>query len=663
MKIFAAYNPKKDTIMAQAVPVIRREELFFGGGVRESLNESPLDTFRLKVPADVATTDKLTFSFRSPASGLLCHPLAWIEAKFDIKAPGLISLATQSSAGICSGTCSANGVLNRAPHQERRIEDRQVRKVPLMCFADGDGGFGGAIDHISVVLNGSSFTMNSCDKFWNSLVKTQISSKDAARRYAKCGGAYDQGDARGTKVFTKNAELPAGRNVNSGYGYGITTDSGVAERCRAFYSCIESVKAGTNGGGTAVSRPTYRCKVRWPVNCPPFNCFYGIQDMHVLSPWAQQPLGLSGINQVQLSILFKNLTASLFRDLTDRAIPGFDHCTTGINDNAFEVSLVDKETYMYVKYYRLQSHRAVPAVQSISTFKMMVSSSDKFPTIAAPTAGVAVNADGALFEGTNRAYLQASGRDLVAVGADNVDGSNLINGGPGGAGNRALFRTIAPLGKYFTAEINNISYPQLPQFLMFVFQKSVDVYSHKLITSDNEKGLRPILNRSSNASIRKLYLQLQTSEHVYSFSSDKTAEMDQQVLYEDSVRNCCRDYFGYENWQRSECCLLLSSDTYCPLGLSPGTIMPVQISVRAEIENKNVSLSATNPVGGTAQHNTGAHVTSRQEISLGADRIQGELLMIALYTRGVATISPSSCVLSTMAISQAQASEIISRNP
>jgi len=94
-----------------------------------------------------ATTDKFTFSFRSPASGLLCHPLAWIEAKFDIKAPGLISLATQSSAGICAATHRAAGAAGHATRvsTEIRAEDRTVRKVPLVSFADGDGGFGGAI--------------------------------------------------------------------------------------------------------------------------------------------------------------------------------------------------------------------------------------------------------------------------------------------------------------------------------------------------------------------------------------------------------------------------------------------------------------------------------------------------------------------------------------
>ena len=650
--------------MSQAIPVIRRQELYFGGGAREVLNESPLDTFRLKVPADIATSDKMTFSFRSPASGLLCHPLAWIEAKFDIKAPGLISLASQSSAGICAGTTRAAGPGAHATRvsAEIRTEDRTVRKVPLVTFADGDGGFGGAIDHISVVLNGSSFTMNSCDKYWNSLVKTQITSKAAARRYAKCGGAYDQGDARGSKVFTRNRSGDVGGNQFSGFGYGISADSGVAERCRALYSCIESVTAPTGNGNTDGGVATYRVKIRWPVNCPPFNCFYGIQDMHVLSPWAGQALGLSNINQCQISILFRNLTASLFRDLTDR-IDAVDNATTGIRAVPFEVSLVENETNLFVKYYRLQSHRAVPSVQSLSTFKLMVSSSGKFPTAADATQGIAVNADATLFEGSNAAYLRPSGRDIPSTGGDNVDGSVLINGAPGGAANRAMFRRVAPVTNFFTAEINNISYPQLPQYLMFVFQKDVDCYSHKLITSVNDQGLRPVLNRSSNASIRKLYLQLQTSEHVYSYSSDKTAEIDQQILFSDTVRNCCRDYFGFEAWQRSECCLLLSSDTYCPLGLSPGTIMPVQISVRAEIENKNVSLSATNAVAGSAQGADGAHVATRQELALGADRIQGQLLMVAIYTRGVATVSPSSVVLSTMAISQAQASEMLSRNP
>ena len=109
-KKFSVATPKKDNTMAEAsrsIPVIRRQELFFGGGVRESLNESALDTFRLKVPANIATLDKMTFDFRSPASGLLCHPLAWLEAKFTVKVPGNVSQATQYSAGICQDNLDA----------------------------------------------------------------------------------------------------------------------------------------------------------------------------------------------------------------------------------------------------------------------------------------------------------------------------------------------------------------------------------------------------------------------------------------------------------------------------------------------------------------------------------------------------------------------------
>ena len=222
---------------------------------------------------------------------------------------------------------------------------------------------------------------------------------------------------------------------------------------------------------------------------------------------------------------------------------------------------------------------------------------------------------------------------------------------------------IAKHANYYTAELNNISYPQLPQFLIFVFQKDVDVYSHKRITDAGSQGQRPILNRSSNACIRKLKLQLQTSEHVYSYSSDATAERDQQILYEDTVRNACRDYFGYRQWAESECILVLSSDSYCPLGLSPGVVTPVQISVQAEIQNRCVRLDATCPVAGTPQADDGANTTTRQELALGADKIQGVFTMIGAYTRGVATISPSSVVLSTMAISQQQASEAIARRP
>jgi len=641
------------------VDVVRRQELYFGGGSREYLNESPLDTFRLKVKADLASLDKMVWSFRSPSAGLLCHPLAWLEMKFDITTPAPISLANQTSAGLTMGTSSASatGVLLTAPHQEVANQFRIVRECCLIGLADGDG-VGQAIDHISCVLNGSTFTMNSCDKFWNSLVKATLSSKDAAKRFADCGGAYDQADSRGSKVFTKNANDRTARNHFSGYGYGVSQDSGVASRCRAFWSMIESTTNGADNLATAGSRPTYRVKVRWPINIPPFNPFYGIESMHRLSPWASQPLGLSGINQVQISILYKNLAATLFRDFTARVYGGAalrgtqDHsnsCTTGILNDAIDVKLVEDECNLMVKYYRLQSHRNVPAVQSISVPKFMVSTSTKFPIAAVPASGIAVNAGASVFE-AGTAYLAASGRDQVTVGIHGASAS--------------MKRQLAPQTAFYEVEINNVSYPQLPEFLIFAFEKDKNVYSHKRISDADDEGLRPILNRSSNGSIRKLALQIQTSEHVYSYTSEVGGNpRDQQVLYEDTVRNCCRDYFGYRQWQETECVLVLSSDTYCPLGLSPGVVSPVQISVSAQIENKAVFYDAGCPVVGTAQADNGAHVDTRQELALGTDRIPGQLVMIGAFTRGVATISPSSCVLSTMAIAQSQASEILSRQP
>ena len=90
--------------------------------------------------------------------------------------------------------------------------------------------------------------------------------------------------------------------------------------------------------------------------------------------------------------------------------------------------------------------------------------------------------------------------------------------------------------------------------------------------------------------------------------------------------------------------------------------MPVQISIRCEIENKNVVYDGYSPVAGV-QQNAGAVHASPTELAMQGDRIRGRLAMIAVYTRGTATISPSSCVLSTQGISQAQATQELSKYP
>ena len=345
---------------------------------------------------------------------------------------------------------------------------------------------------------------------------------------------------------------------------------------------------------------------------------------------------------------------TLFRDLTDRTRALETSVTRGIINQPFEFALVDEETNLFVKYFRLQSHRQVPSIQTINTFKFMQSQAKKFPVVADPAQGIAANATANLFETTPATYLIASGRDA----------RTLVLHDDANAASATMFQQIAPVGanNYYVQEINNVSYPQLPAQLVIVFQKDVNCFSSKVVSGGDDKSMRAVSNRSSNASIRKLELQIQTSERVYHFSADASALQDQQILYEESIKNCTAKYFGFKQWQKSQCCVVLNSSSYCPLGLSPGTIMPVQISIRCEIENKNVVYDGYSPIAGV-QSNAGASHARPTELAMQGDRIRGRLNMIAVYTRGSATISPSSCVLSTQGIAQSQATRELSQYP
>jgi hypothetical protein len=380
-------------------------------------------------------------------------------------------------------------------------------------------------------------------------------------------------------------------------------------------------------------------RVRFPVCCPPFNPFYGY-DLHTLSPYATQPFGLANLNQVQINVLFNNLGACLIRDLTDRGAAA-NNIGSGIAQVPVTVTLKENSTRLRVKYYRLQAFRAVPSTQSIATMKYMVSQSDSFPDGA--VTGTSVGNHATIFESGKPSYIPASGRGHVAMA------SQLAN----------IPLSVLPKTAFFEREITNINLPQLPQALFICFQKEVECFSHKRITEAASAGLRSVINQSSNAAIRKLYLQIQTSENVYTYSADKKALLDMAILYEDTIRNCCAGYFDFHQWRKNQCCLYLTSDTYCPLGLSPGTVAPVSLSIKCELENRNVSVGGLGPVVGT---DGDAHSATPAELGLMADRIRGTLVCVAIYQRGVATISPSSCVLSTQAASVAQASEQLARS-
>jgi hypothetical protein len=132
-------------------------------------------------------------------------------------------------------------------------------------------------------------------------------------------------------------------------------------------------------------------------------------------------------------------------------------------------------------------------------------------------------------------------------------------------------------------------------------------------------------------------------------------------VYEDTIQHCS-EYFDFEQWRNSECCVILSSDQFAPLGLvTPGTVTPCQITIRCELENRNCVYDGQCPELGDPTLQTAND--QPQECILGEDQIRGRLTCVAVFKKGVCTIAPSSVVVSTMSLAQSQAAEILSRNP
>ena len=625
----------------EQVPVDRREEYQFGGGFREELHESPLDVYDLVQKADSADVNKMSFNIRSPASQLLCSPLAWVETEVVLTVPYALNQMSQASCGVVYRSNEA------ATLNAQDGANRSIGKQGLIAWGGGDA-FGSALDHASVVLNGSSFTISAMDSWWSSFVKTQISSKDAARRFHSCGGGYDRDDARMGKAFTKNTSAT---NAGRGFGFSISGDSAVQERARRLYKACHIKAQGTvgPGGGTEV----YRISVAWPICVPPFNSFIGLKSNRFkMAVHKFQPLGLSNINQLSMTLLFKNLIPCLIRELSDRSGAfgsALNNIGTGSSAAAITGTIDASKTQMRVRYYRLAASRRVPSVQQINTMKYLVTQSDAMP-VADPGDGSVVAVPATVLRDAITGALPPSGFDRLSKTST--------------FGNSAMARrTLAPIAgtAYYKAELNNISYPQLPDFLILVFQKDVESYRYSsLIGVNDHMGMRPVYNLTANASIRKISVRLNTSEHVYSFSSDASALVDARRLYADTIRNCCSDYFDFDQWRDSQCCVVLSSDSYAPLGLiSPGVISPIQLSVECQIENRHVVVSGTNAAyGHTDMQDDNAQP---QEPILGGDLIRGKLTMVAVFGKGVVSIMPSSCTQSAQGISQSQAAEILSR--
>ena len=250
-----------------------------------------------------------------------------------------------------------------------------------------------------------------------------------------------------------------------------------------------------------------------------------------------------------------------------------------------------------------------------------------------------------------------------------------------GSDRRVGYRLGAPFQKdapsYYDASFVGVQSAQLPTYLVFCMQKSMDMVnqkglgSHEIISYANWAGRangaraahvsvdqRAVMaqylmrNTSRNASIDKFSLEIQSASGNYTFANgDFPYLRSRSELYRDIRKHVNLDYPDEGVWDKHESSIILHVSDFARSLSSDGTSYPCSFSAKVRFVNK-----AQHIFGRGATASCGGNGIYPQQ-----DAIFGTPLMIGLFPRQSLTLSPSSGILSSQNISHSSSEEILSR--
>ena len=230
---------------------------------------------------------------------------------------------------------------------------------------------------------------------------------------------------------------------------------------------------------------------------------------------------------------------------------------------------------------------------------------------------------------------------------------------------------------YYDAQFNGVQSAQLPTYLVFCMQKSIEMTNQESLHSRGivsyadwtlaDAGAIPVTNvdsralaaqylmrnTSRNASIEKFELSIQSAAGNYVFANgDFPYLRNRSELYRDIRKHVVKDGYPDEGvWDKHECAIILHVSDFARSLSSDGTSYPCSFSAKVRYVNKAQHIFGRG-AGGSCVGNG---------IYPSQDAIWGTPLMIGLFPRQSLTLSPSSGILASMNISHSSAEEILSR--
>ena len=586
------------------IPVFRPPFLTDGGEFRGSLVEAPANVFYQQVKASRATLNRMQFQWRSVSDSLLLSPLVRLRFQLDIT-------CKQTWTQLLS-YASVSGILQHVRDQADPYADDQASAlpcpVPLIVFADGDA-FTSCCSSMNLVFNGTSIALNRCNYFWRDFLKCMVAGEDAARIYKSAGGGYDKYDQR--PVIAKNGHDQA-------TACGITQDSGINDRSKALYALINSGDVAQDGGFRR------RVQISVPVPIPPFNPWRGYA-MPASSPYTKTPLAIPHLSAGGLDFLLEDFATSFIRRLGSVIGGGAagHNVGRGTNTSALAVALVDDQTHLELKYYRLSHTRALK-----ESYRFNIWQAQTFLGKAPPTQA----GGGWIDRGDGQIGLTFTGKD----GSTAVDAATSLS---------TITRT--PANGEIDIEFDTINLAQIPSYLLISVPKLNESYTH----AADAVGNQCVFNLSRNFSIKSIRLIVNSARGAIEKSADvDTGFIDAERLWEMTKENCNSKYFvdgGFRAWRDHNCAILLSSSQFATgLMACDGVAYPVSIQVEMRVQNRSVDVSAEGSFKPGSAATAGAAKVGI--CRLVPDIIRAQAQVTAVYTKVVLATSETAGTVNSM---------------
>ena len=649
--------------------VTRQSELSLLPSYTPGVSESYVDRWRLEVDPLSFSKDRMQYSWRSPGIKTIMSSNVFLEFDVDIKVQGAQwDYAGAKQVQFINGKRAAGGGYGGADYPQPQFANIATQNAtsvgvchPQIAFGDGDA-VGQALTSYTLTINGSSVSNARQDEYQRTLNRIWYSPKLVQARFGRCGGKFTAYDSVCVGSETVSLNAVASSTCCSGF----TGDTGIDRQIsNVLDSVVDLPPIATQVGGVAtvaLNDDIKRIRVRWPVNsCGIFSPLQRNDTCASSCPHRSSARAICHANICTLTLLFKDLLKSLVRNFSS-TLRGAGNVAGGVGyDGEREHNTTNKVTVamaaepkakLILEYLRPPRYRLLPESQRLQCFRTAVWDETAKSAVTHPIAvAAAVNESGKAFQA-----LKCRGSDR-----------------------RIGYRLSAAFGKeaasYYDAQFVGIQSAQLPTYLVFCMQKSMDMINQdslhaRAILNYSDWGptnggavvsdtvdTRAIhaqylmRNTSRNASIDQFSLEIQSAAGAYTFSGEFPYLKNRSSLYRDIRKHVNLDFPEEGVWDKHESCIILHVSDYARSLSSDGTSFPCSFSAKVRFSNKAQHIFGR----GVSGSSTGNGICPQQ------DAIWGTPLMIGLFPKQSLTLSPSSGVLSSMNISHSSAEEILSR--